>query len=63
MKKMMENMKRKIAAMLVVVLALQTVFVSAPLGLQTAQAGVKNRVELSTGKPSQAAFEELYVET
>lgn len=63
MKKMIESLKRKIAAVLVVVMALQTVLISVPPGLATVHAGVKNRVDLMTGEPDQEAFEELYVET
>lgn len=61
MKNFFEKRKRDIAAILVVVLALQTILISGPLSLTTVHAGVKNRVDLTTGEPG--AFRELYVET
>lgn len=63
MKGFFEKRKRNIAAMLVVVLTLQTILISGPLSLTTVHAGVKNRVDLTTGEPEPGAFRELYVET
>lgn len=63
MKGFFEKRRRNIAAMLVVILTLQAILISGPLSLTTVHAGVKNRVDLTTGEPEQGAFSELYVET
>lgn len=63
MKDFFIKIKQKVAAVLVVVLSMQTVLGAGPFGLTVAHAGTKNRVDLMTAEPDQAAFEELYVET
>lgn len=63
MRSFFHKIKRKIAAVLVVVLSMQTILGGGPLSLSTAYAGQKNRVDLETALPEQEAFEELYVET